>query len=77
MEKLGKVVQLSLDAIGTWQERFKERQESLSGVPTERCLVNMPAAAWYSKMRGQKAVVAAMCLAEGECEACLKFLQHN
>ncbi len=74
MEKLGKMAQTSIDAIATWQERLKERQEALSGVPSSSCLREIPARWWEQKQRQQKLVVASMCLAEHDCEACYKYL---
>ena len=60
----------------SWEDNLKERQESLTGVPSSSCLVVVPASTWPRKIRHSKLVVAAMCLAEnGECDACLKLLR--
>lgn len=61
----------------SWEDRLKERQESLSGIPSVSCLVEIPPAEWDRRIRHSKLVVAAMCLAEnGACGACLKLLKN-
>ncbi len=61
----------------SWEERLKARQESLSGVPSDSCLVELPAVKWPRKIFRSRLIVAAMCLAEnGQCSACLMLLQN-
>ncbi len=62
--------------IPTLEERLKERQLSLTGKPSDNCLVMCPASAWSRSLQQNKFVVAAMCLAEGECEYCLWLLRR-
>ncbi len=62
--------------IPTLEERLKTRMESLTGKANDNCLVHSPASVWSRSLQQNKFVVAAMCLAEGECEYCLWLLRR-
>ncbi len=65
----------SIRELATWEDNLKERQESLSGVPSEDCLVDSSPLSWPRRLTKARLVVASMCLAEHDCEACLKMLR--
>ncbi len=65
----------SIRDLASWEDNLKARQESLTGAPADACLFLIPTVSWEQKQRGPRLVVAAMCLAEQDCEACYKYLQ--
>ncbi len=64
-----------LELLPSWEDSLKKRQEELSGVPSDECLVDNPACEWPRSLRRSRLIVAAMCLAEHECAACLNLLR--
>ncbi len=74
MEKFKNVARETLAAISSWESRLEKRQAELSGVVSDGCLLEAPARSWEATQHKNRIVVASMCLAENDCEACYKML---
>jgi len=72
-----KSVQLEMfPDLPSWEERLKARQESLSGVPADGCLMTNSPEEWHRELRRLRMVVAATCASKTPgCDACLRYLQ--
>jgi len=76
VEKFVNVARETLAAISSWESRLEKRQHDLSGNPVEGCLSEVAPKSWEQYQKSNRLVVASMCLAENDCDACYKYLQR-